>query len=378
MTDLAILNYSLEGTGTVAKSIEIATATRINNIETEIWAIFTQGKLRKHVPADCPVVSIGTERKFRTRGIGLMMHIPALARTIKDRKPKILMSAGNHFHIAAWLALKLSGQRRRTIFITRASNSSQRQGRPPLHPLVIIQNWMKYAGADKIVSVCEELSEEIRCAVPRKSVLTIANGVDVERVLRLRKEKMEHFFFKDANAPDKAPVIVTMGRLSRQKGFDLLIKAIAALPEKINAKLIIIGEGPDPVRIRLKKLATALNVEKKIDFYGYCSNPFPLISQADIFVCSSRWEGASNTLMEALLCDVGIVATNCPTGNREIINNVGRGTLAENNNYRSISESIIKELNRNFKLENYIDYINSKYSIKSCTEKWNDLFITLK
>jgi glycosyltransferase involved in cell wall biosynthesis len=91
---------------------------------------------------------------------------------------------------------------------------------------------------------------------------------------------------------------------------------------------MIIGDGdPDQVAM-LNSLARKQGVSDRVALLGYHDNPFSILSRADLFVSASRWEGASNALIEALACGLPIVATDCPTGNREVIEAGDCGTLA--------------------------------------------------
>ena len=151
-----------------------------------------------------------------------------IARALRRRRPSVLLSGGKHFHIAVSLGLAISGRRRLTRFGGRASN-------PAVHPHVgRVLNWssiaalrLKYLSMDFVVPVNRELEAELHrllgSAAPE--VVTIANGVDVAAVRQRAAAPFDHPWLGDGNGP----VIVGVGRLARQKGFDLLIKAVARL-----------------------------------------------------------------------------------------------------------------------------------------------------
>jgi glycosyltransferase involved in cell wall biosynthesis len=116
-------------------------------------------------------------------------------------------------------------------------------------------------------------------------------------------------------------VLVAVGRLAPQKGFDILIEALARLPEDV--RLVILGEGPQ--RAALQQQASRLGVAERLDLPGYCADPQAEIAAADCFVLASRFEGSPNALVEALATGVPVVATNCPYGPEEILD---RGLVA--------------------------------------------------
>ena len=112
--------------------------------------------------------------------------------------------------------------------------------------------------------------------------------------------------------------IIAVGRLVPQKGFDILIKSYSQteLP-KNNIELVIVGEGP--LRQQLENLSIQLNIEKLVKFTGYLEDLSDLYSNAEFFVLSSRWEGFGNVVVEALAHDLRVVAFDCPSGPKEII-----------------------------------------------------------
>jgi glycosyltransferase involved in cell wall biosynthesis len=85
----------------------------------------------------------------------------------------------------------------------------------------------------------------------------------------------------------------------------------------MSARLIVLGEGSD--RARLEALAKSLGVTEDVSLPGFTANPYAFMSRADLFVLSSRWEGSPNVLTEAMALGTAVVATDCPSGPREIL-----------------------------------------------------------
>jgi glycosyltransferase involved in cell wall biosynthesis len=301
------------------------------------------GPLIERVPPSIPIVEVsGRSQAFGSRAADLVLKSPALALAIRRHRPRVFLSGGNHIHLTARYALAMSGLRRSVRFGVRASNSSQRpSGR--IGPSIPMADRLKFSGADFVVAVSRELSDEIRAMNPRLEVTCIPNGVDIRAIERLSTEPFHHPFL-DERDRRKQPVIVSVGRISRQKGFDLLIRALALLPPAVPARAIIIGTGKPEKIDALRALAAELGVSNRVDFLGFLLNPFAAMRQADIFVSASRWEGASNALLEALACGVALVATDCPTGNREVLQFGPSGTLAPVEDPQGLADAIVREL----------------------------------
>jgi glycosyltransferase involved in cell wall biosynthesis len=122
------------------------------------------------------------------------------------------------------------------------------------------------------------------------------------------------------------PTIVSVGRLVDAKGVDVLIRAHARLQASgLDHNLLVLGEGPS--RIELEGLTRSLDVESSVFMPGFVANPYPIMRAAPVFVLASRYEGFPLVLLEALGVGAAAIATDCPGGSREILENGKYGLL---------------------------------------------------
>ena len=122
-----------------------------------------------------------------------------------------------------------------------------------------------------------------------------------------------------------------------------MIKAFAALPDDISAKLVILGEGP--LRQELLALIEQLDLGERVLMPGFTTDPYPWFRSADLFVLSSRWEGFGNVIVEAMECGVPVISTNCPSGPAEIFEDGRYGTLVPVQDPVAMAAAMVNSLN---------------------------------
>lgn len=192
-----------------------------------------------------------------------------------------------------------------------------------------------YHRFDKIVAVSDTVRRDI------ESLLTIHCDVlyninEDEQIRALAMESIQDFgFSSDFN-------LISVGKLDPQKGFDRLIRIHARLiRERVANHLYLVGSGPQ--ELELKRLATDLGVLDSVHFMGYQSNPYKYVSQSDLFVCSSRFEGLSTAVTEALILGRPVVSTRC-SGSEELLGfNNEYGIVTDNDEdalYRGVHQML--------------------------------------
>lgn len=252
---------------------------------------------------------------------GLLVLIK-LANLIKTKEPEIIVSFMWYTNAISLLARILCGFESKVIVSERYTFSFSYEGwfTETLRKTAVR---FFYHSADAIIVVSKKIRQELELYfnVNVNKIVPVYNPIDIERLVQCSQEEVEHKWFEE-----KSPIIISIGRLTPQKGFSYLIKAIAALVKSgVCCRLVILGDGPE--KEILRKLAEKLKIGNKVAFLGFQSNPYSYLGNSTIFVLSSLYEGFPNVLIEAMALGVPCISTRCPTGPDEIITDGVDGIL---------------------------------------------------
>lgn len=238
------------------------------------------------------------------------------------RKLRSLKNSKNYracisFLDSANIANIIAGNRNcKTIISVRTSlkqSAKKPQYRYVVNPLAkMLYNW-----ADNVVAVSEggrnELIKDFK--IRSRNVVTIENGYDLDD---LQRQVQKELTDKEKVIIKNKKIIVTIGRLSEEKGQWHLIRAFTEVVKRVpNILLIVIGSGE--LEEYLKRLTRLCGMEQNIYFTGHVSNPYQYLNNAEIFVLPSMREGFPNALAEALCIGVPCISTDFRTGARELL-----------------------------------------------------------
>jgi glycosyltransferase involved in cell wall biosynthesis len=198
---------------------------------------------------------------------------------------------------------------------------------------------LTYPRADGIHAVSKGAARglaDVAALVP-DDIRVIYNPIVDEHIDVQSQNPVTHRWFAEP-----APVIVSVGRLSKEKGYSYLLEATARILRERQVRLVIVGEGPE--RAELEKQARELSIAESVDLIGYRENPYKYLARGDVFVLSSLWEGLPAVIVEAMACGVPVVATDCPSGPNEIITNESEGLLVPPEDHKALAKAILKVL----------------------------------
>lgn len=169
-----------------------------------------------------------------------------------------------------------------------------------------------YKNYDTIVVQSNDMLEDmtLQMGLPESKLIKINNPVDIKFIHEMCGKTPNFSYPKDKIN------LLTMGRMTYQKGFDILLNSFSKINhEKFH--LTIVGTGEE--KENLLKQVELLKLDSSITFIPSTDNPYALMKHADVFISSSRWEGYPNVVIESLACGTPVVANNYLGGINEII-----------------------------------------------------------
>jgi glycosyltransferase involved in cell wall biosynthesis len=315
---------------------------------------------RSDVPDDVEVIDLGSSR--------VRYALPRIIRLIWRRRPDVAFSTLGHLNLA--LAILRPLLPNETRYVARETVVvSQALGSYSLPVIWAAAYRLFYHRFDLVICQSADMQRDLVTTfrLPSQRAVVIHNPVDVSRIHDLANERQAGPGGIGPARPDRAKThLVAAGRLVHQKGFDILIEAVA-LCRNPSLQLTILGEGP--LHEELERLAQEKGVAEQVQFSGFLRNPYPTLALADAFVLSSRYEGFPNVVLEALACGTPVVATPAPGGTREILEGVNGCFVAANIS----AEALAVALTRLVKGYRVPESVVEPYGVRSITRAYEDV-----
>jgi glycosyltransferase involved in cell wall biosynthesis len=208
-----------------------------------------------------------------------------------------------------------------------------------------------FARPRQVIAVSREDQRFLEETYHLDNVTYLTNGIDFSACAAVERQSKQELRRK-LGLPAGDFLFVTAARFDFQKGYDILLHALASLKEllkKYPCRFIWVGDGKELEA--MKQLSRQLSVSPSIDFLGARSDVYEILKAGDVCLLPSRWEGLPILLLEAGLLKVPVIAS-ATYGNREIIN-AGSGILFPNRDSRELARVIMEVLNNQHDLTAY-------------------------
>ncbi|MEK7375842.1 MAG: glycosyltransferase, partial [Candidatus Margulisiibacteriota bacterium] len=280
-----------------------------------------------------------------------------------------LISGSLTVNLYAALAKILSFSKTRIILGVHSIISELKESGGITFSLLPLLSRLTYWAAYKVIAASNFAAEDFSktTGIPRTRIDVIYNPVPIEDITKESLARFEHRFFSTGHPP----VIISVGRIEKEKNFPLLLEAFSIVRKHRDVKLLIVGEGSQ--RNMLIEKAKELNISNDVDMPGFSSNPYPLMRRSSVFVLSSNHESFGIVLVEAMALGLSIVATDCPGGIREVLENGKYGIISPKADAKAMADAIEKAL------DTYHDGMLSKmraldFSVEKISDQYLELF----
>ena len=318
---IGLLLPSLKFGGAERVTLNLAKALKEVGVQIDILLMSKEGEFLEEAVRHFNVVDLKCNKTYKLPG--------KLLRYLYKERPDVLLSSFWKLNLGACLARMLFPKVR--LLLWEHSPPSKSKNSPKW--LYAISASVFYRMASKVV--------------------TVSTGVykDVDRWTFGLRHKL-CVIFNPIPPPDRHPLppckpsgakqVIWVGRLDDPKNPGLLLEAFALLPPECNASLVFVGDGR--LRPELEQRCVVLGLVGRVRFLGYLQNPYAVMAVSDLLVLSSDREGLGNVIIEAMLCGLRVVSTDCGEGIHDILLNNRYGTIVPLKDKVKLAEAIKVEL----------------------------------
>lgn len=353
---------NLSGGGAERVAVTLLRHLDRSRIDPILLAVELKGPYVQDLPANLAVINLQMKR-VRHAWFNMI-------REINRTNPDVIFSTMDYMNFAVLAAKGLYRNKPKLIIREANTPRSALSALPTMKQRLFTKLYqLLYPKADLIITQSVGMKDDLKNFLPALSdeqVTQIYNPLDIRAVNR------QATMLSCIGRFPGGKQIVAAGRLTYQKGFELLLQAFhQVLNHRPDVHLTILGEGP--LRKELEELAESLGIKERVTFAGFQANPYQFMIQADLFVLSSRWEGFPNIVLEALACGCPVVATDCPSGPREILQDNRYGYLVESENAQALAEGICRVLDKEITFQPGEERARS-YDVNTIARQYEEAF----
>lgn len=330
--DVAMLLPDLRAGGAERVALNLCNAFAARGLSVDLLLMAPVGALLPLLDPRVRVVDLGAER---IRGV------PArLVRYLREERPRSLLAHMWPLTAIAVLARSVARVATRVVVVEHTTWSTAPQAPNLAHRVALRASMASlFRAADAVVAVSEDAADDLArvARLPRVRVHAIANPVVGGRSFRGGGGSLPQAWAAGTHAR-----VLAVGALKSEKDYGTLLRAFARLVTRTDARLLIAGEGAE--RPTLETLATELGVRDRVTMPGHLEDVDAAYAVADLHVLSSRCEGFANVLVEAMAHGTPVVATDCRSGPREILEDGAHGALVPVGDDVSLADAMARAL----------------------------------
>ncbi|AGP81534.1 group 1 glycosyl transferase [Alteromonas mediterranea MED64] len=353
MAKICIVLHDLRGGGAEKMMVRLANQMIEDGDQVDMILITEGGSNKPYLSKEVNLIELRCERTLNAFG--------PLRSALKRCQPDGILAALTHINVITaitcaslgWLK-KLSVSERNAFSLDKKVNSDK-----VMKATYFLAPYIYRLLPNPVIAVSKGVAQDLidTTVVRAKDVVTAPNPVITKETELAARQPPKHPWLVDKSMP----TVIAVGRLSYQKGFDMLLDAFADVQKNIPSRLIIFGEGE--LREELEQQINKLGLNDNVSLPGYSDNIIAEMKAADLYVLSSRFEGSPNAIVEAMSVGTQVVAFDCPHGAREILQDGRIAPLVQANCAKNLTHPISQQLN-------YISAIETSSSLTASVERF--------
>lgn len=315
---------SLAGGGSERQLVNILRYLDRTRFQPLLYLVDRAGELLDEVPDDVPIFSYWPEQPHPRRNFPGRIHraqVQHFRHVLAEQRPDVVYDRNWFMTMISGRATRAAGVPRLSVIVNEPvldlGHASQRFF------------WLKrrllqraYQDAFRVVAVSETVRESALryYHLSPDQVVTVPNFMDLERIDRIRDQEV--------SLESERFHIAAIGRLQTEKGHGTLLQAlrdVVTVRQHRQLMLHILGQGPRERELR--EYVRSQHLSDHVQFHGFVANPLAIVRRSQLFCLPSLWEGMPNALLEAMACEVPVLASDCPGGVREVLDGGRLGRL---------------------------------------------------
>jgi glycosyltransferase involved in cell wall biosynthesis len=299
----------------------------------DLLKVRRHGPELKQVPPGVEVIDLGSRHTYGC--------LPAIVRYLRRAVPAVMLSDKDRVNRTALLARFLARVPTRLVLGSGTTISVDLASRGPLERWIQRNSMGKlYPYADTVIVNSWHVADDMSTytGLPRESIEVVPNPAVHASLFETEQPRPDHPWFIQG----EKPVILGVGELCSRKDFPTLLRAFAILRRDRDCRLVVLGKGAQ--RDALLSLADELDIRADVDLPGFKPDPYSYMAHAAVLAFTSLWEGNPFVLPEALAVGTPVVATDCPSGPREVLAEGKFGALVPMQDPQALARAIANTL----------------------------------